>query len=123
LSSGFHQGRACCEGGTSPFFTIYGHAMTNENNPDTQENFVDESEGETPDDEFETVGEYHRMAALHFSAAAKHHLAAAVADDEGNVEVTARHAFQAFRHQLNAVQYAEIAVMDNEGLDEDLESI
>lgn len=96
--------------------------MTNENNPDTQENIDDELAGEILDDEFETAAEYHRMAALHFSAAAKHHLAAASADDEGDGESTARHAFQAFRHQLNAVQYAEIAVMDNDGLDDDIDS-
>jgi len=52
-------------------------------------------------------------------AAAKHHLAAASADDEGDADGTARHAFQAFRHQLNAVQYAEIAVMDNDSLDDE----
>ena len=96
--------------------------MTNEIIPDTQENFDDELAVENLDDEFETVAQYHRMAALHFSAAAKHHLAAAAADDEDDVESTARHAFQAFRHQLNAVQYAEIAVMDNDGLDDDIDS-
>jgi len=95
--------------------------MTNENNPDTLENFDAELAAEILDDEFETAAEYHRMAALHFSAAAKHHLAAAAADDEGDGEGTARHAFQAFRHQLNAVQYAEIAVMDNDGLDDDID--
>ena len=96
--------------------------MTNENNPETQENIPDESTGQDLDDEFETIAEYHRMAALHFSAAAKHHLAAAAADEEGDSERTASHAFQAFRHQLNAVQYAEIAVMDNDGLADDLDS-
>lgn len=97
--------------------------MTNENNPDTQENFDAELAAQILDDEFETAAEYHRMAALHFSAAAKHHLAAAAADDEGDADGTARHAFQAFRHQLNAVQYAEIAVMDNDGLDDDIADI
>jgi hypothetical protein len=96
--------------------------MTNENNPDTQDNLTGELPEDNLDDEFETAAEYHRMAALHFSAAAKHHLAAAEADDEGNIESTARHAFQAFRHQLNAVQYAEIAVMDNDGLDDDIDN-
>lgn len=96
--------------------------MTNEKNPDTQENFSGELAVENLDDEFETAAEYHRMAALHFSAAAKHHLVAADADEEGDSESTARHAFQAFRHQLNAVQYAEIAVMDNDGLDEGIDA-
>ncbi|MFT6591653.1 MAG: hypothetical protein ACJA2P_002511 [Rhodoferax sp.] len=72
-------------------------------------------------EEFETSAEYHRMAALHFSAAAKHHLAAAVADDDGDSDSTASHAFQAYRHQLNGVQYAEIAVMDNDDLEDENE--
>jgi hypothetical protein len=96
--------------------------MTNETTPNAQENPDVELPEDDSGDEFETAAEYHRMAALHFSAAAKHHLAAAEADDEDNAESTARHAFQAFRHQLNAVQYAEIAVMDNDALDDDIES-
>lgn len=70
------------------------------------------------DEEFESVGDHHRMAAHHFSAAAKHHLAAAAADDEGLDDAAAHHAFLAYRHQLNGVQYAEIAVMDSETLDD-----
>lgn len=97
--------------------------MTNENHPDTQENSSGELTGDNLGDEFETTAEYHRMAALHFSAAAKHHLTAAAFDDEGDSESTARHAFQAFRHQLNAVQYAEIAVMDNDSLDDHIDSV
>jgi hypothetical protein len=60
------------------------------------------------------------MAARHFEAAAMHHRLAATADEDGDAESTAKHAFQAFRHQLNAVQYAEIAVMDNSNLDDEL---
>lgn len=75
------------------------------------------------EDEFETAAEYHRMAARHFSAAAKHHLSAATADDEGDNDATARHAFQAYRHQLNGVQYAEIAVMDNESLEDEFDEV
>lgn len=96
--------------------------MTNETTPYAPENPDAEMPEDDLDGEFETAAEYHRMAALHFSAAAKHHLAAAEADDEDNAESTAQHAFQAFRHQLNAVQYAEIAVMDNDALDDDIES-
>ena len=70
------------------------------------------------DDEFESIGDHHRMAAHHFSAAAKHHLAAAAADDEGLDDAAAHHAFLAYRHQLNGVQYAEIAVMDSETLED-----
>ena len=42
-------------------------------------------------------------------------------DDEGDDEANARHAHLAYRHQLNAVQYAEIAVMDNESLEDAIE--
>ena len=77
-----------------------------------------ESLPELIDEEFETIGDHHRMAAHHFAAAAKHHLAAAVADDEGDDETNAHQAYLAYRHQLNAVQYAEIAVMDSESLED-----
>ena len=69
------------------------------------------------DEEFQSIADHHRMAAHHFMAAAKHHLAAAAADDEGNDDANARHAHQAYRHQLNGSQYAEIAIMDNEALE------
>lgn len=77
---------------------------------------------DTVEDEFESIGDHHRAAAHHFAAAARHHLAAAVADDEGNEELADRHSFLAYRHRLNGVQYAEIAVMDSESLDDVLES-
>lgn len=71
------------------------------------------------DEEFETVGDHHRMAAHHFAAAAKLHLLAATADDEGDDEAAARHAYVAYRHQLNGTQYAEIAVMDSETMEDE----
>jgi hypothetical protein len=71
------------------------------------------------DDEPDSIGDHHRMAAHHFAAAAKHHLAAADADDEGDASANLLHAHLAYRHQLNAQQYAEIAAMDNDGLDDD----
>jgi hypothetical protein len=71
------------------------------------------------DDEVDTAGELHRLAAHHFAAAAKYHLLAATADDEGDNEANARYAHLAYRHQLNGTQYAEIAVMDNDSLEED----
>jgi hypothetical protein len=71
------------------------------------------------DDELDTAAELHRLAAHHFAAAAKYHLLAATADDEGDNEANARYAHLAYRHQLNGTQYAEIAVMDNESLEED----
>ena len=95
--------------------------MTKENTPVTESETSDELTEEHYEEEYESAGESHRMAAFHFSAAAKHHLAAATADDEGDHKSTAHHAFQAFRHQLNAVQYAEIAVMDNDSLDDESE--
>jgi hypothetical protein len=69
--------------------------------------------------DFESVADYHRLAARHFSAAADHHLAAAAADDEGDHEATGRHAHLAYRHQLHGVQYAEVAVLDNDELDDE----
>lgn len=72
------------------------------------------------DEEFETAAEYHRLAAQHFAEAAKHHLLAAEADDEGDNETNARHTYLAYRHQLNGVQYAEIAAMNNDNLKDDL---
>ena len=73
------------------------------------------------DEDFETIGDYRRMAAHHFTAAAKHHLAAADADDEGNEEANARHALLAYRHQLNGVQCAEIAMMESDTLDDEFD--
>lgn len=74
------------------------------------------------EDDFETVGDYHRIAAHHFGAAAKHHLAAAQADDEGNDEAAVRHAHLAYRHQLHAIQYAEVAAMESQHLDDSSDS-
>ena len=70
------------------------------------------------DDSVESIGECHRMAAHHFAAAAKQHLAAGAADDEGLDDAAAHHTFLAYRHQLNGVQYAEIAVMNSETLED-----
>ena len=53
-------------------------------------------------------------AAHHVAAVAKHPLIAAPADAEGNIEANARHAHQAHRQQLNAVQFTEIAALDHE---------
>ncbi len=74
------------------------------------------------DDEFESVGDHHRAAAQHFAAAARHHLLAAAADDEGDAESADRHSYLAYRHRLNGVQYAEIAVMDSESIEDVIES-
>lgn len=91
--------------------------------PSTPETALESSEIQVDefDEEMESSGDHHRMAAHHFAAAAKHHLAAALADDEGDEKGTATHALKAYRHQLNGVQYAEIAVIDNESLDDELD--
>lgn len=73
------------------------------------------------EEELETAAEYHRMAAHHFELAAKHHRVAAAADDIGDDDAYSHHAYLAYRHQLNAVQYSEIAAMDNENLDGEFE--
>jgi hypothetical protein len=73
-------------------------------------------------DEFESVGDHHRAAAQHFAAAARHHLLAAAADDEGDADSADRHSYLAYRHRLNGIQYAEIAVMDSESLEDVIES-
>ena len=85
-------------------------AVTETTPVDADQDFLEE--------EIESIGDHHRMAAHHFAAAAKHHLAAAEADDNGDDEINARHAHLAYRHQLNGVQFAEIAVMDNETLED-----
>jgi hypothetical protein len=82
---------------------------------------ADATAQELAEEDFETIGDYHRMAAHHFQAAAKHHLAAATADDDGDEETQARHAFLAYRHQLNGVQCAEIAMMESDTLDDEFD--
>ena len=86
--------------------------MSENTSPAMQDEFTDDED---------TIGDYHRMAAHHFNACAKHHMAAATADDEGNDEAAARHAYLAYRHQLNGVQYAEIAAMESESLEDEFE--
>ena len=52
-----------------------------------------------------------------------HRLAAAEADGQGDDDARERHAHQAYRHQLNAIQYAEIAVMQSEPLDDEFSGL
>jgi hypothetical protein len=94
--------------------------MTNENTS-ASEAATSEFTEDFLEQENESIGDYHRMAARHFAAAAKHHLAAAAADDDGDDEASALHAHLAYRQQLNGVQYAEIAVMDSETLEDALD--
>ena len=46
-----------------------------------------------------------------------------MADDEGEEATAARHSHLAYRHQLNGVQYAEIAVMDNDSLEDEFDEL
>ena len=71
------------------------------------------------DDEFDTTGDVHRLAAHHFAAAAKYHLLAAAADDEADEQAHGRYGYLAYRHQLNAVQYAEIAAMQDDDMEDE----
>ena len=89
----------------------------NSENTSVQNAAASKSTQDFLEEEIESIGDHHRMAAHHFAAAARHHLAAAAADDSGDEESNARHAHLAYRHQLNGVQYAEIAVMDSESLE------
>jgi len=95
--------------------------MTNENTSQTPDNAAIERTEDFFEEEYETAAEYHRLAAQHFADAAKHHLLAALADDEGDNDTLARHAYLAYRQQLNGVQYAEIAAMNNDSLDDELD--
>jgi hypothetical protein len=95
-----------------------GHTLVSENHVENE--LLDEYL-EDGGEEFETLGEYHRMAAMHYSQAAKHHTLAADADDHGHEESRNSHAFLAYRHQLVANQYAEIAVIESDDLGEEVE--
>ena len=59
----------------------------------------------------------HRKAAHHFEAAAKHQLLAAEADENDDEVVAAHHAYLAYGHQIQAVQYAEKASVEDESVD------
>lgn len=60
---------------------------------------------------------HHRKAADHFEAAAKHQRLAAAADDNDDETVAAHHAYLAYGHQLQAIQYAEKAAVEDETVD------
>jgi|APCry1669192647_1035423.scaffolds.fasta_scaffold56694_1 hypothetical protein len=92
--------------------------MSKKNNPQVEE--VSEFDF---DEMLESVGDTHRMAAYHFTQAAKHHMLAASAHDALDFDTCDFHAFRAYRHQINAIQNAEIAVMDfpDPEMDDDFE--
>jgi len=70
------------------------------------------------EDIYESPSDCHRAAAYHFRQAAKQQDLAADACDQSNQDEADLHAFNAYRHQLNAIQYSEMAVMDIQGSDE-----
>ena len=95
--------------------------MTNEHTLVPENPIDEELLSEHDDDNMETLADSHRMASLHYAQAAKHHTLAADADDHGHDESRNSHAFLAYRHQLVANQYAEIAVIESDDLGEEVE--
>jgi hypothetical protein len=75
-------------------------------------------------DEIETPGELHRMAAYHFMQASKQHELAAEAFENDDQVTCDLHSLRAYKHELNARQYSEMAMMDADDIDdvEDVEA-
>jgi hypothetical protein len=71
------------------------------------------------DDVFVSSSQCHALAAQHFLEAAKQHGLAAEAYDAGNLYETHRRGYLAYRNQLLATQYAEMAAIDED--DEEFE--
>ena len=71
------------------------------------------------DDDFVSITHCHALAAQHFQAAARQHLQAADAHDAGNLYETHRRAYLAYRHQLLATQYAEMAAIEEDEIELD----
>jgi hypothetical protein len=69
-------------------------------------------------DVFETQGELHRMAAYHLMQAAKQHEIAADAFDKDDQITCDLHALRAYKHELNARQYSEMAMMNSNDIDD-----
>ncbi len=70
------------------------------------------------EEDYVNAAQYHMLAAQHFQAAAYHHRHAAEAYETGNLYETHRRGYLAYRCQLLAMQYAEMAALENED-DED----
>lgn len=88
--------------------------MTNEQQHDIpSEDFMD--------DDFVSIAHCHLLAAEHFQAASQQHTKAAEAYEAGNLYESHRRGYLAYRHQLLATQYAELAAVeeDEEAFDED----
>jgi hypothetical protein len=84
-----------------------GYFMTNEIQNDTEHD-------DLLDDEFVSISQCHALAAQHFLEAAKQHGLAAEAYDAGNLYETHRRGYLAYRNQLLATQYAEMAAIDED---------
>lgn len=82
-------------------------------NEETFSELVDEYE-----DEIETPGELHRLAAYHLMQAAKQHEIAADASDKDDQITCDLHALRAYKHELNARQYSEMAMIDTDDIDD-----
>ena len=82
---------------------------SNENFPET---------ADTYEEEIDTPSEMHRMAAYHFMEAAKQHEIAANALDNDDQITCDLHSLRAYKHELNARQYSEIAMMDTNDIDD-----
>ena len=73
-------------------------------------------------EEVETPGEMHRMAAHHLMQASKQHELAAEAVENDDQITCDIHALRAYKHELNARQYSEMAMMDADDID-DIEDV
>lgn len=91
-----------------------GYRMTND-----IQNETEHEHDELLDDEFVSISHCHALAAQHFLEAAKQHGLAAEAYDAGNLYETHRRGYLAYRNQLLATQYAEMAAIDED--DEEFE--
>jgi len=85
-----------------------------------KETFVELDEEDQ--DEFETPSELHRIAAYHLMQAAKQHEIAATALDNDDQITCDLHSLRAYKHELNARQYSEMAMMDTSDID-DVETV
>jgi hypothetical protein len=69
-------------------------------------------------EDFETAGDLHRMAAYHLMQASKQHELAAEAFENDDQITCDLHALRAYKHELNARQYSEMAMMDADDIDD-----
>ena len=66
------------------------------------------------EEDYVNAAQCHILAAQHFQTAAYHHRHAAEAYETGNLYETHRRAYLAYRCQLLATQYAEMAALEIE---------